>query len=672
MPDYTGVQVKPDVKEEYKEQRQSFDLKPEQTERAMYVQKRLNAMDIEKNKYIAKKRESLMMYDATWGDGTLTNRAKARVVSPLARIFVESKTAEENKAYSEYQLYPVDDEQDAWRAELVMQTIEHVRRITLARSKRQELIRMKNIIGQSAKWKSFRSTTVMMNVTKKVDEFNAPIEWEEKEVPGEGEIFEDVIDVINDFWIDPNATGIHDALDCAIHFRMNHEEAEEVFGGEMFDFEGVAPGADGMVEGIMYFKKPSSKADMFCIYAWSSTGYGVKGFSVGHVKEVYYGGLPDEHKMLPFVTYVNNPTFTHGFFNEISRSATGEAASTVGTVSGKQKFWAYAGDPELIMDLVDLSTSFGRSMFKACDLAGRSWTATAGNFRIDNSRDWEHGDQIVGGMGKIQTGTWGNPNINAYESGLDYIYNLCIQTLGTDPRNLTDTKQKTLGETIAQRETQFTRLDANMDFNQELGEVRDGVITHKLIQQWYTQMKVVRLTGLETEEELKKFDSTEGEHPQTGKPLLGKQYRRIRTDKPMVEMKAGKQKKLKSTDSGTYSFLARPEYIRTSDMDIAVLTKKRAGELQALKAQQLAEAIDKFINLAPLTQPTVQGGKPPINPESLPPIDDLLKEYWKVIGVSGKNKVKGGTEDEFERLKQAREESKAQSRPLSEVTPIEV
>lgn len=670
---YEGVAVTPEQKEPELE-REKFDMNEEQKKRAMFVQKRLNLMDQEKQKYMGKKRMSLALYDGILSDGLMrsdSRRVKAEVVAPLARTFVEAKTAEENKVYSEFQLFPVDDEQDSWRVELLMQTIDHVRRVTMAKAKNQELTRMKNIIGQSVCWKGYKNTMVKMNVTEEADETGMPIKWKVMEVPGECEIFMDVIDPINDFWIDPNATGIHDALDCAMRFRMNHEEAEEVFGASIYDFKGVGAGADGMVEGIMYFKKPSSQPDMLCIYAWPSVNQGVKGMAVPHCKEVYYGGLPDEHKMLPFVTKVNVPTFTYGFFDAIARSGTGEAASPSGNVIAKQKFWAFAGDPEIMMDLIDLRTNFGRSMYKACDLASRSLVATKGNFRIDNSIDWEHGDQIVGGMGQIEAVTFGVANIQAFTVTLDDIYNQMIQVSGTDPRNLTDTKQKTLGETIAQRESQFTRLEAIVDYNQEIGEVRDGILTHKLVQQWYSEPKVIMLTGLETEDELKRFDETDGEHPKTGKPLFGKQYRRIRTNMPMKEIQKGKKFKLKGGDSGTYSFISRPEYIRVSDMDIAVVTKKRAGELQSLKAQQLADGLDKYVSLLPFTTSQQLGQKPPIDINSLPPVDDLLREYWKILGVSGKDKVKGKSDEKIEKLQEARRNLQATRIPITELPPAE-
>lgn len=664
---YEGVPVVPGSPEQ-EDPRPHFDMTEEQEKRATYISKRLRLMEQEKGKFLESKRRALMLYDGILRlDGDPTGKlTKEEIVAPLARIFVEAKTAEEVRAFSDFQFFPVDDENDAWRAELLMEAVEHVRRLTKARAKRHELLRMKNIIGVSIKWKGFRETKVKMNVTKAMGENGVPTEWEEKDVPGESDIFEDIIDPFV-FYVDPNATSMNDALDCAMYFRMNAEEIAEVFGGEIFDIEGLGAGSDGMVEGLMYFKKPSGKPDMFCIYAWPSAGYGIAGMKPGHTKEVFYGGLLDEHKMLPFVSYHNVPTFTTGFFGEFARSSSGEAATPSGSVQAKQKFWAYAGDPEVIMDLIDLRTSFGRSMYKACDLASRSIVATEGNFRIDNSTDWQHGAQIPGGKGKLEAITFGVANVSAFQLTLDDIYQLCIQATGIDPRNLADSKEKTATESIAQRETSMRRLEEGISFNEENAEVRDGQITFKLIQQHYTEPKMVRLTGAETEEELKRFDETEGEHPRTGKPLIGKQYRRIRTKKPLVEFKAGSTKKLKQEDSGVYSFIARPEYIRTSEMDVAVMTTRRAGEIQALKAAQMKEALELFLQLYPLTQPGPTGGPALFTMEALPPIETLIDAYMEALGIKGKKKVKGGTNEKIDNLKEAIQTHKQNIKPLAQL-----
>lgn len=673
---YSGVAVVPEA-EEQESKRASIEQTPEQQERAKFVSKRLRLMDQEKSKHLQSKKRSLMLFDGKLRlDGDPSRPfTKDEIVAPIARIFVEAKTAEEVRAFSDFQFFPVDDEDDAWRAELLTEVVEHVRRVTKSKSKRHELLRMKNLIGVSVKWKGYRGTMVKMNVTKEVNEDGTPTEWQEEVVPGQSEIFEDIVDPINEFLVDNNATSMNDALDCALYFRMHAEEMAEVFGDtNMFDITGLEAGSDGMVEGLMYFKKPSGRADMFCIYAWPSAGYGIKGMEPGHVKEVYYGGLPDEHKELPFISYHNVPTFTSGFFEDVARSASGEAAPSTGSVTAKQKFWAYAGDPEIIMDLIDLRTAFGRSLYKACDLASRNIVATKGNARFDSSVDWQHGDQAVGMMGQFENVTLGSANIGAFQFTLDDIYNLCIQATGIDPRNLSDSKAKTATESISQRETSMRRLEEGLAFNEENAEIRDGIITYGLIQQHYTQPKMVRLTGAETPEELEKFDEVEGEHPRTGGPLIGKQYRRIRTKMPMAEMKGakGKAPKLVRKDYGAYSFLSRPEYIRTSSMDIAVVTTRRAGEIQSLAAQQSSESITMYTGLLPSTQPG-PAGQPPILPESIKEkiimaLDVLIDKHMQSMNIVGKKRVKGGTDEKVEKLRKTFTTVKAGVQPIAPVS----
>jgi hypothetical protein len=675
--EYKGVAVVPGEQHPPETTRPSIDMTPLQADRAKYVSIRMGRMEAAKAPYIASKRRALKLFDGhlePYGPDIPAD-AKDEVVAPLARIFVEAKTAKEVRAFSDFVINPKDDEDDAWRAELLMQAVDHVRTITMARPKRHELLRMKNIIGVSIKWKGFRSTTVKMNVTKAVDDDGIPTEWEEKDVPGESDIFEEVIDPFL-FYVDPNATNMNDALDCAMYFSMSAEEFTETFGNaKLFDIKGVEAGANGEVEGLMYFKKPSGRPDMFCVYAWPSAGLGVEGMKPGHVKEVFYGGLLDEHKMLPFVSYHNVPKFSSDASGATARTSSGEPATASATVTAKQKFWAYAGDPEVIMDLIDLRTGFTRNLYKACDLASRSLVLTDGNFRMDNSTDWQHGAQVIGGKGKVEGWTPGAVNVAAFQITMDDIYLLCIQATGVDPRNLTDTKEKTLGETLSQKEESAQRVDQGVVFNEEIAEVRDGKITHELIQQHYTNPKMVRLTGAETEEQLKKFDEVEGEHPRTGKPLIGKRYRRITTKMPLKELAHGAQKKLRKEDTGTYSFIARPEYIRTSEMDITVTTKRRAGEVQALVTQQAAEGINMYSGLLALAQPSPTGGQPilsgSIKDKIVVALDVLIDKHLESMNIKGKAKVKGGTDEKVQKVQEAFRKVKEGMKPVSQLPPTE-
>lgn len=671
---YAGVPVIPGEQKPPEETRQAFEMTPEQADRAKYISIRFQRMEKAKAPYIQSKRAALRLYDSIL-DPYFQDSADAKdeFVAPLAPIFVDAKTAEEVRAFSDFELFPVDDEDDAWRAELNMQAVEHVRRITRSRAKRHELIRLKNITGVSIEWIGFRSTMVKMNFTKEMNKDGVPTEWEERDVPGESDIFCDIVD-INAFYVDPLATSMNDALDCGLYFRMNAEEVTEVFGDEtIYDIKGLEAGADGLIEGLMYFKKPSGRPDMFCVYMWPSAGLGIAGMKPGHVKEVFYGGLPDEHKMLPFVSYHNLPRYSSDTSSRTARSSSGEAAPAPGTINARQLFWAYAGDPERIMTLIDLRTSFSRSLYKACDLASRSVVLTDGNFRIDTSKDWQHGEQVVGGKGKVEILTFGVANVAAFQLTLDDIYQLCIQATGIDPRNLADSKEKTATESIAQRETSMRRLEENIAFNEENAEIRKGQIIFKLIQQHYTQPKMVQLTGAETDEELKKFDEVEGEHPRTGKPLYGKQYRRIRTKMPIKELKVGGMSKLKKEDYGVYSFLSKPEYIRTSAMDVATRTTRRAGEVQALAAQQSSEGITMYAGLLKYATPSPTGGQPllsgDIKEKIVMAMTVLIDKHLDSMNIKGKQKVKGGTDEKVQKAQQAFQKVKEGMKPLAQVSP---
>lgn len=663
--EYTGVPVIPEL-EKKDTTRPTFDMDEAAQKRADYVRKRLLAMKREKDKYMPRKRTSLMLFDNILrlsGDPSEPIK-REEIVAPLARIFVEAKTSEEVRVMSEYQFYPVDDGADVPKAELLMEIVDHIRRQTGAKVNKHELLRMKNIIGVSIKWKGFRSLKRTIKETKKTDENGNPTEWEDRVVPWKEDIFEEVIDPFN-FYVDPTCKTMNDAMDCGYYFALNYEEALEQYGRDpRFNFKDMKPGSDNLVEFFVYFNKTQ---DLNCIYAWPSSGYGVLGIEPGYCKEVYYGPLPDEHKELPFISYHNQPTFTVGFFQDVVQARaprTGEAATYAGSISAKQGFWTI-GDPEIIMDLIELRSGFGRSLYRIAELAGRSIVATDEGYKFDTSKDWEHGEQAIGMKEHFENATFSVGNIGPLQVSIDDVYNLMIQAIGIDPRTLADSKGKTATETIAQRETSMRRLEEGLLFNEENGEVRDGYLTFKLIQQHYTVPMAVRLTGQESEEELKRFDSVEGEHPMTGKPLIGRRYKRITTRRRLKEMHAGKQNVIAKDHHGAYSFIARPEYIRVSEMDIATITTRRAGEIRALEGQQAKEGIQLWLEMAQFTVPTATGGKPLLRAEELPPLSLLVKKYNNSLGITGTEQQRGQQKDERkEKLSAAYEQYKAGQQEL--------
>lgn len=612
------------------------DQKPEQQERQIRVFSRLDQMIEFKRPYEIQMERSYMLYD---GISRLDPKKPplvehADIVQPFAAIFVETKTAEEFSATSDFEFMPVDDADDVWKAELLKDVLEHVRRKTMYLPNKLDGTRTKNIAGVNIKRKGYKLIMRTLKECIEEDEFGRMVSWKEVEVPWYDDIYEELVDPF-DFVVDPNATTMNNAVDCGHFHQMNWEDAFELFGKDpRFDFDGVKPGMNNMVQFCEYFNAPR---DEWVIYAWPSSGtrYSMESArKPGACKEVYHGPLPDKHKMLPFTSEHCDPAFTTGFFTEvIGRSPeSGEEAGISQQVIGRRVFWTQ-GVPVTIADLIDLRTDFGRQALEMMRAAGTNIIATKENKRFNNKRKWKNGDQAVGMMGNFQIETGGTFAISAFQFTFDDLYQLMIQRVGVDPRNLTDTKQKTLGEDQAQRESSARRLNAGILYNEIVEGYRDGVMTFHLIQQHYTKPELVRLTGSENEEELKRFDEVLGEHPSTGGPLIGKRYRRIRTSKPMSEFKAGTKNMLKAEHQGKYSFLSRPEYTRCSEMDIAIVPKRRAGQIQALMKAQAREDVELLTIVLPLTQPGPNGEPPLLSMDEVPNARRII-EKW-IVGEGG-------------------------------------
>lgn len=596
-----------------------------QQERAKRIFDRLDQMLEHKRPYEQKIRQGLLAYDGI--STTFENEAHAFVV-PFARIFCDTKTAEEYSAMTEFEFLPVDDDEDVWKVELLREITEHIRRKLKSRALKLRLIRMKNAAGVAIKRKGYR--LVMRTIKEGVtyDEFGRMETWKDVEVPIYDDIYEEMVDPL-DFVIDPNATSINDAVDCGQFHRMNWEDAYEMFGKDpRFDFKGVKPGLNNMVEFYEHF---NVNRDEWVLYAWSSTGTHAERANMQRpavCKEVYFGPLPDDHKMLPYISYHCDVAYTTGYFDKIlgRSNTTGEEASSTENVVGRETFWTQ-GIPVTMADLTDYATAIDKQLLEAVRLAATHVVATKDNFRINNRKKWKSGEQIVGGMGKLELLNFAAPNLSAMEYVLTRYFELMVLLTGVDPRNLTDSKQKTATEDIAQRESSAKRINTGIEFNEDIAETRDGLITHKLIQQHYTRMEVVRLTGEESEKELERFDETMGEHPKTGKPLVGKRYRRIRASRPMSEISRGTKRMLKKEHRGKFGFPSRPEYIRVSEVDIATVPKRRAGEVQALLKQEAREDLELLAQLVPLTQPSADGSAPSISLDDMPNVRSMV-ERW--------------------------------------------
>ena len=177
-----------------------------------------------------------------------------------------------------------------------------------------------------------------------------------------------------------------------------------------------------------------------------------------------------------------------------------------------------------------------------------------------------------------------------------------------------------------------------LEINEENGEVRLGKIIHALIQQRYTKPEVVRLLGMEKAEDISSFDEVVKEEEI---PIYGKRYRRIPTSFAIKESKAGKY--LTKEDHGAHSFLAKPETIRTSEMDIQVISTRRAGQIQAIEFEKANRAIQLYIQLVQLTIPGPNGEAPPLSKDDLPNLELMIEKMVRSMGLPVEQAIGQGT-----------------------------
>ncbi len=659
------------------------DLKPspmwvpteEEQDRGRKVHKRINALLEGREPYETAIERSLLLYSGKSRFNPKDAR-KERVVMPFARIFVESKTAEEVRAFNEYEFTPVEESGDRWKAELLKDVDVHVRRKVKMRAKKHQLIRMKNIAGVGIGRIGYKKTmrTIKERVLGEDDGDN--VAWVERDVPVYDDLYFDCVSPLQ-FAVDPNATTMDDAMDC-VHFHAENWEVyyecyskddrfkntdqvkpgmHGVFGDDTFEsgnFRGQAA-IENQVVIAEYFNKIR---DEWIVYA-----NGV---------EIYHGPLPDDHKELPFISYHNNANFVSGFVRDlVARNSDGNDVTHAEEVRASEGFWS-EGDPNTIMDLIDLRTGFSRAAYQAIKLAGQSIIATLGNFRFDESKPWRTGAQAVGAMGKYQVDNLGNANISSFQFAFEDLMNVMILTTGADPRNLSESKTKTATEAAIQRETSMRRLEQNIEFNEENGEVRLGNLVLKLIQQRYSKPEIVRLTGMEGDDELSDFHDIETD-PDTGKPFAGKRFRRIKTNVNLKETQKKNRKgevkyTLSKSEEGVQSFLARPDYIRVSDVDVQVQSGRRAGEIRAVEIAQARDAIEIFIQLFQLAQPAGPGMKPPIDQEDLPNLKLAVEQYVKALGWNPEEAIGQGNKGEVDEVEA--EQMQVLNQYFSERKPI--
>jgi hypothetical protein len=609
----------------------------EEQKRSLWVRPRIDVLLEARSPYEDSMERGLLLYSGK-NRTSVKDPKTERVVIPMARIFVDTKTAEEVRAMKSYEFDAGKDPSDEWKVQFLNDVDQHVRRRVKMGPKKHEIMRMKNICGVGIARVGYRKVMRVIRDRIPGDEDGDNIEYRIREVPVYDDLFMDVVSPLS-FAVDPNARTMDDAMDC-VHFHTENWEVfyESYAKNKMFkNTEHVRPGYQNQVDIAEYFNKIrdcwvviASPAKQSSSRKWSSSEL--------PIVEIYEGPLPDDHKDLPFVSYHNNACFVSGFVRDVvSQNSTGEDVSSSEEVRAQEGFWT-EGDPQTMMDLIDLRTGFGRAAYRAMKKAGEYIVATAAGHQFDESRPWRTGDQAIGMKDKFEVVSQGSTNsIPAFDFAFNDIFQLMVLVCGADPRNLAENKTKTATEAAIQRETSMSRLEQGLEYNEENGEVRLGTLIFQLIQQRYSKPELVKITGLESEEELEDFDEVEDD-PDTGKPFLGKRYRTIRSSIKYKEKrrktKDGYKYYLSKSEEGAKSFLSRPEYIRSSDIHVRPQSGRRAGEIRAIQIEQAKGAIELFLQLIPLSISTVPGGEAPIDKNDLPNIKKLVENYIRALGLN--------------------------------------
>jgi len=609
-------------------------------QRGLRVHKRLNQMYTAKSPYIPQMERGLMLYD---GVHLLNTRNKSSIkndnlVAPFARIFVDAKTSEEVKAISEYTFTPIEDSGDAWKVDLLKDVNNHIKRKVKSKSKRHDMLRMKNIMGVAIAKVGYRKVMGMRKIRTETNDDGDILAWEERAVPIYDDIFLDIVSPMN-FLVDPNATTMDDAMDCAHFHAENFETFWEVYHNNplfknttevkagihgTYTDKGFTAGHIGNFETqsdmVMIAEYYNKTRDEWICYA-----NGV---------EIYFGPLPDDHKELPFVSYHNNVSFCTGIIEMTTRTSSGEEVSNSPTINSEKSFWTI-GDPATIADLIELRTAHGRAAHRMIKRASQRIIGTRGNYRLPTDRNWMDGDEAQGAAGNIEVINLagGGAGAGDWQWAFDDLFQLMRLTVGIDPSNIYSTKTQTLGEAEIQEESAQKRLNMGLEYNEENGEVRMGTLVNKLIQQRYTKPELKRLIGDESDEEISNFDEIEKD-PTTGKPLYGKKYRRIKSTRNIAEMKKNGKFSISEDDAGVSSFLARPEYIRTSEIDIGVESGRKAAQSRAIMLNKFDRSLERLVTLLPFTQPNPNTGQSLLSIDDLPNFKTLMVGMVKALDMN--------------------------------------
>lgn len=639
------VQVVSDIQ---KINKLTYQPTEEENKRGLKNIQLLNDAFQDRSKYIPSMQRGLLLYDGIHiPDASKRRKLKNdNFVAPFARIFVESKTAEEVKAMSGYSFNPVE-QNDAWKVDLLRDCDTHVKKVVKQKSKRIEMLKTKNIVGLSIARVGYRRTVGKVPVCVKRNEHGDIEKWEEREQTIYDDLFLDVVSPFN-FLIDPNATSLNDAMYCGHYYTLHKDEFKERFSNpyEFKNIDKVQAGVQGVytpsgfIEGTIGNIIPSS--DQILIFEIHNKMTKMRTYYANGV-EICYQPLADEHGELPYFSYHNQDQFCTGFLQAFDTDAEYLPESNITT---KKSFWT-VGDPVIIADLIDLRTAHGRAAHRLIKRMSQRIIATTNDFAL-TPRAWEDGEIVKDGVNKIQVIdlSGGGASVGQWQWAFDDLFHIMRLAIGIDPSNLADGKQKTATETEIQRETALRRLDMGLEYNEENGEVRLGTLNYKLILQRYTIPRINKLRGDETDEELNEFDEIEEVANEDGSVTkYGKKYRRVKSSVNISEKKQKGKNMISEDEDGDSSFLVREGYIKTSDIDISVDSSRKASQLRSIEFQKYMQLYKLVIESIPLTQKNPMTGEAMLSIDDLPNMKEIVKGMIKSMDMNPDTAIGQGKKD---------------------------
>lgn len=618
----------------------------EQRDFLMEKQRRINILLESRRDHESEIREGLLLYDGKSTDLTTKDKRDVHTVMPIARPFVETKVAEQARVMNSFVFVPKPrkEKMGGAKVEILQELQAHAEYVTAMKSKRPEILRLMNAQGlcivRTGYRKSMRKIKERVNDGEDFNEDAVTVEYKERVVPMYDDLFVDIVSPL-DFAIDPLATTLQEAADCYQQSVMHIDDFKQRYGLDP-RFENV----DKVPAGVKFKFDPGGglvfdrNVDDDCVVVeeyfnkfadeWVTVANGVL---ISPIETP----LPDDHKRLPFVAYHNNTSFV----NTVTPAQSSKDLARGVGINHRRSFWT-KGDPVILKPMIDAQTGLIRSMIRNAKLSSEYIIATDPGYAFPTNKSWRSGDQAIGMKDKYEHTPLAQSNFPNIEPMIEFFTRLEILNAGADPNNLSaENIASSATEAAIKNETAKVRLMESIEFNEQNAEVPLGEMIARNIQQYYSKPETVRITGIE---DVESFDEVVDGVVDGVDQKYGKRYRVIQSKRKFIEKRDGDKFYLSEDEKdGVNSFLARPEYIRASDMFVTVKSDRDSSQLKAITVAQKLNGINLLLQVLPLTQ-AQEGGQPLVDPSSLPDLGELLQDYFRLNGQETTQKEESKSE----------------------------